>query len=78
MPDQHERVTRLLAKMGLAAKWHVLEPMPGGVRDMVLIQNPEERLHAVIEISPQDAQLLHDEDEMLRRIRVGMANAEKI
>jgi hypothetical protein len=78
MPDQHELVTRLLAKMGLGEKWHVFEPAPGDVRDMVWIQNPEERLKAFIEISPQDAQLLHDDDEMLRRIRVGMANAEKI
>jgi hypothetical protein len=77
MPDQYSVVTRLLQEMGLAGKWRVVEPVPGGRREMVWIQNKTERLNAYIEIAPQDSELLRDDDELLRRIRVAMAQAEK-
>jgi hypothetical protein len=77
MPDQYSVVTRLLKEMGLAEKWRVVEPLPGGRREMVWIQNTTERLNAYVEITAQDSELLRDDDELLRRIRVAMAHAEK-
>jgi hypothetical protein len=46
MPDQYGDVTKQLEKMGLAKQWHVVEPVPGDLRNVIWIQNTEEGLDA--------------------------------
>ncbi len=76
MPDQYSDVTRQLEKTGLANKWHVVEPVPGDLRDIIWIQNTEEGLDAYFELSPAQSDDLAD-DEKQRRIRAAIANAKK-
>jgi len=73
MPDQYGVVTKLLEKMGLA-QWHVVEPVPGGLRGNVWIQNSEKGLDAYVELSPAGTAFL-SEDEMIARIQVAIPNA---
>ena len=51
MPDQYGDVTKQLEKIGLA-QWHVVEPVPGDIRNIIWIQNTEEGLDAYFELSP--------------------------
>ena len=46
MPDQYGRVTKLLEQMALPEKWHVVEPVPGDLRDRIWIQNEEKGIGA--------------------------------
>ena len=46
MPDQYGRVTKLLKTMKLPQKWHVVEPLPGDLRDRIWIQNAAKGLDA--------------------------------
>ena len=76
MPDQYGDVTKQLEKMGLAKQWHVVEPVPGDLRDTIWIQNTEERLDAYFELSPSQSDDLNDEEKQ-RRIRAAIANPKK-
>jgi hypothetical protein len=76
MPDQYSDVTKQLEKMGLAKQWHVVEPVPGDLRDIIWIQNAEEGLDAYFSLSPRESDNLGDEEKQ-RRIRAAIANAKK-
>jgi hypothetical protein len=60
--------------MGLAHKWHVVEPVRGDLRDEVWIQNPEERVDGYVRLSPAKSDLLSD-DEIIALIRLAIAKA---
>jgi hypothetical protein len=62
--------------MGLADKWHVVEPVRGGVRGDVWIQNEEEQLDAFVELAPGDSNLL-GEEEIRERIRTALNKPKK-
>ena len=74
MPDQYGVVTRLLESVPEFAGWHVVEPVPGGLRGDVWIQNEKAHLDAYVAISPADSDTL-SRDEMISRIRRAIANA---
>jgi len=76
MPDQYGDVTKQLEKMGLAKQWHVVEPVPGDLRNGIWIQNKEEGLDARFALSPAESDDLGDEEKQ-RRIRDAIANANK-
>jgi hypothetical protein len=61
MPDQYGRVTSLLDTMGLPEEWHVVEPVPGDLRNIVWIQNAVKGLDGYFEFSPADSDDLDDE-----------------
>jgi hypothetical protein len=60
--------------MGLAEKWHVVEPRRGELIDIVWIQNKEERLDVRFGLSPAQCDDLTD-DEKEQRIRDAIAKA---
>jgi hypothetical protein len=74
MPDQYGVVTRLLGTMGLAHKWHVVEPLAGASRAEVWIHNPEEKLDGYVRLSPAKSDSLSD-DEVIALIRLAIAKA---
>jgi hypothetical protein len=74
MPDQYGVVTRLLGVMGLAHKWHVVEPVPGDLLDRVWIQNTTEKLDGHLRLSPAASDGLSD-DEIMELIRLAIAKA---
>jgi hypothetical protein len=76
MPDQHGVVTAHLKNMGLAEKWQVVEPVSGGLRGDVWIQNAEEQLDAFVELAPGDSDLL-GEEEIRERIRTALNKPKK-
>jgi hypothetical protein len=76
MPDQYGDVTKQLEKMGIAKRWHVVEPVPGDLRDIIWIQNTEEGLDAYFELLPAQSDDLAD-GEKQRRIRAAIANPKK-
>jgi hypothetical protein len=74
MPDQFTVVTRTLERLGVANRWHIVDPAPGGLRDNVWIQNIEQRLSGYVEVSPVDVQFL-DEPELMKRVQAAMLKA---
>jgi hypothetical protein len=76
MPDQYGDVTKQLEKMGLAKQWHVVEPVPGDLRDIIWIQNSKEGLDSRFDLSPAESDDLSD-NEKQTRIRNAIENARK-
>jgi hypothetical protein len=76
MPDQYNDVTKQLEEMGFGQQWHVVEPLPGDLRDIIWIQNTKEGLDAHYGLSPRESDDLGDEEKQ-RRIRDAIANAKK-
>jgi hypothetical protein len=74
MPDQYGVVTRVLGAMGLAHKWHVVEPVPGDLHNTVWIQNATEKLDGYVLLSPAASDDLSD-DEIMQLIRLAIAKA---
>lgn len=74
MPDQYTVVRRTLETLGIANRWRIVDPAPGGIRDRVWIQNTEQRLSGYVEVSPVDVQFL-DEYEMIKRVQMAMLKA---
>ena len=53
MLDQRAEVIRLL---GIADLWHVVRPLPGEIRDQVLIQNEARDLNVEVALSSENIQ----------------------
>ena len=69
-----DELTSLLDTMGLPEEWHVVEPVPGDLRNIVWIQNAVKGLDGYFEFSPADSDDLDDE-QVKRRIYDAVANA---
>ena len=69
MPDQYGVIARLLKLIGLSDEWQIVEPVPGGLPRVVMIQN-EQELHVVLSIN-------HDlpEEAMIARIQSAIEKA---
>ena len=61
MLDQRAEVIRLLELLGIADVWHVVKPLPGDIRDQVLIQNEARRINIEVPLSSESIQDLPDE-----------------
>jgi hypothetical protein len=61
MLDQRAEVIRLLELLGIADVWHVIKPLPGEIRDQVLIQNEAWHINVEVPLSSEKTQDLSDE-----------------
>ena len=61
MHDQRAELIRLLELLGIAREWHVVRPLPGDIRDQVLIQNEARRINVEVPLSSENLQHLPDE-----------------
>ena len=58
MLDQRAEVVRLLELLGIADMWHVIKPLPGEIREQVLIQNEARRINVEVPLSSERIQYL--------------------
>ena len=56
MLDQRAEVICLLELLGIADLWHVVRPLPGQIRDQVLIQNEARDLNVEVPFSSENIQ----------------------
>ena len=61
MPDQRAEIIRLLELLGIANVWHVVKPLPGEIRELVLIKNEDRRINVEVPLSSESIQDLPDE-----------------
>ena len=61
MLDQRAEIIRLLELLGIAQDWHVARPLPGDMRDQVLIQNEARHVNVEVPLSFENIQDLSDE-----------------
>lgn len=73
MPEQYGVITSLLRVIGLSDDWQVLEPVPGDLLGLVVIENKLGQ-GVVVPISTKDVDYLPDEI-MIVRIRSAIADA---
>ena len=78
MLDQRAEVIRLLELLGVADVWHVVKPLPGEIRDQVLIQNEARHIKVEVPLSSEKIQDLSDEKKIaIIRIAVVKATAHR-
>ena len=76
MPDQAKVIPHLLKVLGLSGAWHVLEPVPGDLSSLVVIENKLGR-RVVVPISTKEVENLPDEI-LIGRIRAAIAESTPI
>ena len=64
MADQRAEIIRLLELLGIAQEWHVVKPLPGEIRDRVLIQNEARQIKVEVPLSSENIQNLSDEKKI--------------
>ena len=64
MADQRAEIIRLLELLGIAQEWHVVKPLPGEIRDQVLIQNEARQIKVEVPLSSENIQNLSDEKKI--------------
>ena len=77
MLDQRAEVIRLLELLGIAQDWHVLRPLPGDMREKVLIQNEARHINLEVPLSSENIQDLPDEKK-IAIIRIAIVKGTRI
>ena len=64
MLDQRAEVIRILELLGIADVWHVVKPLPGEIREQVLIKNEDRCINVEVSLSSESIQDLPDETKI--------------